>query len=119
MVEEVVGDAASGEGIGVEDEVSFSIHLYIGTILFLDICPLNCFTTSIIVSSSVSLDSSVLFSGAASFTRTALSLPSPSASLAASPAASPVASPAASLVILESTASLNLILAPWWPGPAQ
>ena len=57
MVEEVVGDAASGEGIGVEDEVSFSIHLYIGTILFLDICPLNCFTTSIIVSSSVSLDS--------------------------------------------------------------
>ena len=50
-------DAASGEGIGVEDEVSFSIHLYIGTILFLDICPLNCFTTSIIVSSSVSLDS--------------------------------------------------------------
>ena len=34
MVEEVVCDAASGEGIGVEDEVSFSIHLYIGTILF-------------------------------------------------------------------------------------
>ena len=57
MVDEVVGDAASGEGIGIVDEVSFFNHLYIGTILFLDICPLNCFTTSIIVSSSVSLDS--------------------------------------------------------------